>query len=76
MNGCKLTVPLDNPSLAAQIKYCPKREEILERYPELLPSGLDNNVFGHPVLILTRGVGSDGKVVIYPVRRQPLYPSL
>lgn len=72
MGGCSLTIPLDTSTLAAQIKYLPKREEILKWSPEQVPYGLENNVFGHPVLIISPKVDKKGKVVVFPVSIIPL----
>ncbi|KAK3947520.1 hypothetical protein QBC32DRAFT_374232 [Pseudoneurospora amorphoporcata] len=60
MLGCSLT----NLDLAAQIRWLPKREEILEHSPEQIPSGLDSDAFGHPVLIVTKGLDEKGRVSV------------
>ncbi|KAK3498783.1 uncharacterized protein B0T23DRAFT_368561 [Neurospora hispaniola] len=59
MLGCSLT------NLAAQIRWLPKREKILEEFPEQIPSGLDRDAFGHPVLIVTRGMDEKGRVSVF-----------
>ncbi|KAK3350423.1 hypothetical protein B0H65DRAFT_87201 [Neurospora tetraspora] len=58
MLGCSLT------NLAAQIRWLPKREKILEESPEQVPSGLDSDAFGHPVLIVTKGMDEKGRVSV------------
>lgn len=63
MLGCSLT------NLAAQIRWLPKRDKILEESPEQIPSGLDRDAFGHPVLIVTRGMDEKGRVSVFLVRR-------
>ncbi|KAK3402495.1 hypothetical protein B0T20DRAFT_343288 [Sordaria brevicollis] len=62
MGSCNLT---PTSSLAAQIKYLPKREDILNLSPERLPSNLNEKAYGHPVLIISPNVDEIGKVVVF-----------
>lgn len=61
---CDLSHPTD---LAAQIRWLPKREKILEESPENIPFGLAPDAFDHPVLIVTKGLDEKGKVVVLMV---------
>ncbi|KHE80275.1 hypothetical protein GE21DRAFT_6844 [Neurospora crassa] len=47
------------------IRWLPKRENILEDSPGKIPSGLDSDAFGHPVLIVTRGMDEKGRMTSF-----------